>query len=174
MAYFIIIRGPLGIGKTTIAKKLAKILKAKYIAIDRVPDEYDLTGDHEDGYISQKSFIRANEIIAPTAEKFLVRKIPVIFDGNFYWKSQIEDLIKRLGGRHFVFTLKAPLKVCIERDQKRKKSHGEDAARVVYAKSTEFDFGIGIDVTGNVGGVIDQIIPAFEITYKVLFDARTF
>jgi shikimate kinase len=34
MEYFVIIRGPLGVGKTTIAKRLAKQLNAKYISID--------------------------------------------------------------------------------------------------------------------------------------------
>ena len=38
MNYFIIIRGPLGIGKTTIAKKLKKILKAEYISMDEIVD----------------------------------------------------------------------------------------------------------------------------------------
>ncbi len=147
MSYYVIIRGPLGCGKSTLAERLTKKIKGEYIAIDRILDEYDLTKDKEAEYISQKSFKKANEIVAPKAKNLLVKGIPVIFDGNFYWKSQIDDLIKRLDFPHYVFTLKAPLEVCIERDRKRNKNHGEDAARVVYKKTTEFDYGAVIDVT---------------------------
>ena len=41
-----------------------KILKVKYFAIDMVLDEYDLTKDKEAGYISQRNFKKANEIIS--------------------------------------------------------------------------------------------------------------
>jgi len=145
MVYYVIIRGPLGCGKSTIAKELSKILKAKYYAVDRVLDEHDLTKELEDGYISQKSFFKANEIIVERAEKFLRRGKPVIFDGNFYWKSAIEDLISRLDYANLVFTLKASVDTCIARDEERGKTHGEMVARVVHKKSTSFDYGIVID-----------------------------
>ena len=156
-AFFIIIRGPLGCGKSTIAKKLSQLLNAEYVPIDRVLDKYNLTKDKEDGYVSQRSFIKANEIITPKAKEKLQSGIPVIFDGNFYWKSQIEDLIKRLDFSHIIFTLKAPLEICIERDRKRGKTHGEDAARAVYKKATEFDYGIVIDVTNPIEMVVKEI-----------------
>src|SRR3989344_5347987 len=158
MSYYIIIRGPLGCGKSTLAERVAKMLKAEHIAIDKILDEHDLTKDKEEGYISQKSFKKANEIIVPKAKTFLSKGTPVIFDGNFYWKSQIDDLIKRLDFPHFVFTLKAPLKVCIERDAKRKKKHGEAAARGVYAKATEFEYGEIIDVTKSLHESVRKIL----------------
>lgn len=68
-----------------------------------------------------------------------------IFDGNFYWKSQIDDLIQRLDYPHYVFTLKAPVEVCIERDKERGETHGADAARVVHKKVSSFDYGVIID-----------------------------
>lgn len=138
MGFYIIVRGPLGCGKSTIAKIISKRLKAKYVPIDRILDKYRLTKDKEDGYISQKSFIKANKVVALKSKALLKMGMAVVFDGNFYWKSQIIDLIKRLDFPHFVFTLKAPLKVCIERDRKRGKTHGEEATRAVYKKSTEF------------------------------------
>ncbi len=158
MSYFVIIRGPLGCGKSTIAEKLAKKIKAEYIAIDRILDEHDLTKDKEAGYISQKSFKKANEIITPRAKKLLEKGTPIVFDGNFYWKSQIDDLLKRLDFSHYIFTLKAPLEVCIERDRKRSKTHGEAAARVVYAKATEFEYGTVIDATRPVEDSVKKII----------------
>lgn len=165
-AYFVIIRGPLGCGKSTIAKRLAEILNAKYISIDRVLDEHNLTKDKEAGYISQRSFIKANEIITPKAKKKLRSGIPVIFEGNFYWKSQIDDLIQRLDFPHHVFTLKAPLKVCIERDRQRGKTHGEDAARAVYKKSTEFNYGTVIDISKSLDKAINDILSCFPKSFS--------
>lgn len=155
--FFIIIRGPLGCGKSTIAKRLAEILHAEYIPIDRILDEHNLTKDKEAGYISQRSFIKVNEIITQKAKKKLASGISVIFDGNFYWKSQIEDLIKKLDSPHTVFTLKAPLKVCIKRDRQRGKTHGEDAARAVYKKATEFDDGIVVDISKSLEKAMKQM-----------------
>lgn len=157
MSYFVLIRGPLGCGKTTISEKLARELGVKYVPVDRVLKEHDLTGDQEDGYISQKSFKRANEIIAPAAEETLQRGVPVIFDGNFYWESQIEDLVNRLNYPHEVVTLHAPLEVCLERDRGRGKTHGEDAAIAVYEKSTSFTCGIPIDATRPLEECVEEI-----------------
>lgn len=158
MSYYIIIHGPLGCGKTTIAEKLSKGLNVNHFVVDRILDEHELTKDKEEGYISQKSFLKANEIIATEAKSILASGTPIIFDGNFYWKSQIEDLIKRLDFPHYVFTLKVSLEVCIERDSKRNKPHGKDAARAVFKKSTSFDYGIIIDITKSVDESIENII----------------
>ncbi len=158
MSYYIIIRGPLGCGKTTIAKELAKKLNAEHISVDDVLEENNLLDEKEEGYISQKSFKKANEIICKKARPKIKSKTIVIFDGNFYWKSQITDIIERLDFPQHVFTLKAPLNVCIERDLKRDKSHGELAAKVVDKKTTEFDYGIIIDVTQNIENCINEIV----------------
>lgn len=158
MAYYVIIRGPLGCGKTTISEKLSKLLKATHFPVDRVLDEHGLTTDHEEGYISQRSFIKANEIIASQARPILNHGQHVVFDGNFYWKSQVDDLITRLQFPHYVFTLKAPLALCIARDKARPKTHGEDAARAVYAKSTEFDYGTIIDIDRPLDDCITDML----------------
>ena len=150
MTYYLIIRGPMGSGKSTISERLSSELGARHIAVDRILDEHSLTGEHEEGYISQRSFKCANEIIAPEAAELLAKNIPVIFDGNFYWQSQIEDLVGRLDFPHKVFTLELPLALCIERDSKRDKTHGKDATEAVYAKSTSFTYGVPIDVTGTL------------------------
>lgn len=158
MSFYVIIRGLLGCGKSTIAKRLSKILNAEYFAVDRVLDEHNLTKDKEGGYISQKSFIKVNEIIAKKAKGILSEGTSVVFDGNFYWKLQIDDLIKRLNFPHYAFTLKAPLEVCIERDSKRNKTHGKDAVEAVYKKSTKFEYGIVIDMTKPINESIDEIL----------------
>jgi len=163
MSYYIIIRGPLGIGKTTIAKELSKKIKAGYIAYDRIIDKYKLSKDKEEGYISQKSFFKANKLIIKKV-KSLIKKKSMVLDGNFYWKSQIDDLVNNLKYPHYIFTLKAPLKVCIERDSKRKKTYGKDATTVVHKKSTSFDYGIQINTNNKTKEqVIDEILKKIKV-----------
>jgi len=157
---YLIIRGPLGCGKSTISKVLAKKLGAEYISVDKILEENNLDNDWEEGYISQKSFLEANRIIEKLAKESLAKNNLVIIDGNFYWKSQILDLEKRLG-EVTVFTLKAPLEVCIKRDSLRKEKHGEKAAREVYKKVNEFDFGEIIDITKPVEKCVKEIYLSF-------------
>jgi predicted kinase len=157
MSYYVLIRGPLGAGKTTVSQSLAKEIGARYLSVDQILDESSLE-EWEGGYISQRSFFRANEIAARSARDFLKRGTPVIFDGNFYWKSQIADLIDRLNFPHHIFTLKAPLELCVERDSRRDRPYGRTAVEDVFAKSTQFVAGIEIDVTQAVDRVVSDIV----------------
>jgi len=152
-----IIRGALGSGKSTIAEDLAKKLNAKHISYDKILDEYNLTEDKEEGMISRKSFFTANKIASLEAKK-VIDKNPIIFDGNFYWKEQIEDLVNKLKYNHFIFTLKTDLNTCIKRDSKRKKSYGEDAVKAVYSAVNRFDYGIIIDNNGKANEAVNEII----------------
>ena len=158
MSFYLIIRGPLGCGKSTISEIIAQRIKAELISIDKIVDKYKLDKEREQGYISQKSFLKANEKIIPPSLKSLKKNIPIIFDGNFYWKSQIEDLIQRLNFPRHVFTLRAPLEVCIERDLQRRSPHGADAVRAVYAKAIEFDYGTIIDATKPTEECVNDIL----------------
>ncbi len=158
MTYYIIIRGPLACGKSTIAKRLAEMIKAKIFHVDDVLDKHGLLDDKEEGYISQKSFLKANEIIIPKAIEQLENETPVIIEGNFYWKSQVEDLINRLKYKNYVFTMKVPVKVCIERDISRGTTHGKVAAEVVHSKVSEFDYGIVIDANTGIDEIVSKIL----------------
>jgi len=146
MSYFVIIRGPLGIGKSTIAEGLAKKLNAKYVAIDKVLEENGLDKIPKDAEcIPVENFIKADEIILPDLKKKMESGKIVIFDACFYHKEHIEHLIKNLDYPYYVFTLKAPVEACIERDSKRKKVHGKDAACAVHWLVSKFDYGQIID-----------------------------
>jgi shikimate kinase len=156
MSYYIIIRGPLGIGKSTVAKKLSEILNAKYIDIDSILKKKGLDKvDKDMECIPAKNFIKADEIILPKIKENLNKGKIVIFDACFYHKDHIEHIIQNLSYPHYIFTLKAPLEVCIERDSKRKKTHGKDAATAVHYLVSKFDYGTMIDISKKS---IDQAV----------------
>ncbi|MGI0129371.1 MAG: AAA family ATPase [Thermoplasmata archaeon] len=152
MEFYVILRGPLGVGKTTFALRVAKEVGAEYLSIDRILDDHHLWNEGR-----RSEFLRANTFAVELATASLARGAPVVLDGNFYWKSVIDDLIRRLPYRHYVFTLDAPLAVCIERDRRRERPHGSDATRAVYAKSTAFHYGIKVDASGSIGSVLRDL-----------------
>ena len=158
MSYLIIIRGPLGVGKTTIAKVLANKIRGQYFSVDEILEKFKLGYDTEGGNIAQKSFLKTNEILEPKAKQVLEQNMPVIFDGNFYWPSHIEDLVERLGVKYYIFNLQASLETCIQRDKDRDKTYGIAAAKAVYKRSTELEEGIEIDTAGSIDQVIKKII----------------
>ncbi len=82
MEYCIIIRGPAGVGKTTIAKELARDLNAHYISFDETMEINKLDTIVGDG-IPSKNFIKANEIILD----LIKNKKGVVLDGCFYRKK---------------------------------------------------------------------------------------
>jgi predicted kinase len=150
--FVVIVRGPLGVGKSTVSERLAREIGAEHISIDRILDE---EGVWYDGRLSE--FLRANEVAAVRARGPLGRGTSVVFDGNFYWETQIVDLLERFACPSRVFTLSAPLGLCIERDGRREPPHGADAAREVYRKSTAVEWGIEIDATPPVESVVRAI-----------------
>jgi predicted kinase len=161
--YFVVVRGPLGAGKTAVSERLAALLGAEYVSIDRILDEPGVEEwDEKVGHYSERCFLRTSELAAERARRFLERGNPVIFDGNFYWKSQIRGLIARLPFRHRVFTLKAPVELCVQRDGHRATPHGREATEQVYAKSTEFDWGVGIDATRPVEQIVSELLERLQ------------
>jgi predicted kinase len=154
---YMIIRGPLGVGKTTVSERLARALGAQRISIDELLDELG-SMTWEAGYISQRTFRAANRLATDRGVRSLRAGTPVIFDGNFYWKSQIEDLIRRLPFPHEVFTLRAPLTVCLERDRTRANPLGGKSTREVYRKSTEFAYGTVIDADRPLESIVAEIL----------------
>jgi tRNA uridine 5-carbamoylmethylation protein Kti12 len=152
MAYYIIIRGPLGVGKSTIAQALTKRLRASYISVDDVLAENGLDVRGNRPCIPAENFIKADHIVLAAAKAALKNGKIVIFDGCFYHKEQIDDLERNLSGKHFVLTLKAPLELCVKRDSKREKPCGEAAAKAVHALVSRFDYGIIMDTKGKTAG----------------------
>ncbi len=156
MSFYIIIRGPLGIGKSTIAKALAKELKATYISFDKVLEENGL--DKIDDDFVPEDFIKANEIVLPQIKKDLNEGKVVILDGCFYFKEQIKHLEENLPSKFYAFDLKASLESCIKRDSKRKRVYGEEAARAVYNLVAKFDYGKPINTENKTERQVVELI----------------
>ncbi len=160
MAYCVIIRGPLGVGKTEISKKLSKKLAGKYISIDSLLMKSRLDKvDKKENRIPVKRFIKATESIVNEMKTELKSGKIIIFDGNFYYKSQILYLKNSLNCKFCIFTLKAPLAVCIERDRRREKPYGRAATKAVYDLVSRLDYGTKINTENKTTGeVIKEIL----------------
>ncbi len=91
-------------------------------------------------------YLRGNVALERTARPLLAPGTPVVFDGSFYWKSQLRDLEARLPFPHETFTLKVPLSVCVVRDRRRSPTpSGPVQAGIVFRKVDRFEWGISID-----------------------------
>lgn len=141
MKKLIVIRGPLGVGKSTISKMLAAQLDAQYVSIDAILDENDL--DSDDG-IPVENYLKANQILV---ELLRDKSGTAIVDGCFYYREQIDDLKRQFGDDTIFVSLTSSVEKCIERDSKRAKIYGEDAARYVHMITTNIKEGFEIDNT---------------------------
>ncbi len=137
---YIIIRGPAGIGKSTISEILAKKIKAEVIHFDKIMENLGLDYIPGEKWIPLNKFLKADKIILPKLKEKL-KKGNLVIEGNFYHKEQIDDLIKNLKSKHFIFTLKASLKECIKRDKNRKDKLGEKAVKDVFKLVSSFNEG---------------------------------
>jgi len=156
MKYFVIIRGPLGCGNSTIAKQLTQKINGEYIELDKVLDDNGLSSIPPGAEcIPVENFIKANNIIIQQTTGI---DVPLVLDGCFYHKEVIDDLINKMPVKGYVFTLKIPIDVCVERDSKREKSYGEDAARAVHSLVSRFDYGVDIYATKPPEEAIQEIL----------------
>ena len=138
----------MGIGKSSIARRLSRVLKAHHIELDLVLEKNGLDGiDKKIGCIPLSNFLKADDIILPKMENYLKDGENVVLEACFYYKGHIEHIIENLPYTNYVFTLKAPIETCIERDKRRNKTHGKKAAENVYVLVSRFDYGQNIDVS---------------------------
>lgn len=159
MGKLIIIRGPLGVGKTTIAKKLAEQLHARYFSIDETLRDHGL--DKEEN-IPFANFLHANELLLPAIQESLKTQ-PVIVDGNFYYPEQIAYFQSRFPESLKIFTLEAPLNTCIERDANRDRSYGRGAVEYLYMMVCRFVVGERVNTDDrNAEGVANEIVSKLE------------
>ena len=144
MSFCIIIRGPLGVGKTTVAKALAERLAAHYISIDEMSASHNLDETDEE-CIPVENFMRVNKLVLPQVFAALAAGQVVVFDGNFYYLQQLKHLEQLVDAPVYSFTLHAPLSVCVKRDSQRQQVYGVEAAATVHYAVSRVDYGINID-----------------------------
>jgi len=155
----IIIRGPLGVGKSTISMQLATKLSGLYVPLDDVVDRLGLDKVPPDAEcIPANSFLTAIRSILPQLKHAMARGQVAIIDACFYHKEMIELLESHFPGKLVTVTLEAPLDVCITRDREREKSHGVYAARAVHMLVSRFSAGTRIDATQPIEAIIAKII----------------
>ncbi len=147
----VILRGPLGVGKTTVARALGRELRATVLSIDRL-----LTREPWDGG-TERLFRRANRRAVPRALRALAIGRPVIVEGNFYWGRVLDELRDELPVRTWVIELRAPLATCIARDRARARSYGPDGARAVFAKVARVRRGYPVDASGTLDGTVRAV-----------------
>lgn len=159
-------------GKTTVAKKIAEKINGKYISIDEVLVNNNLSHvDEKIGCIPEENFLKANQIVGPIINSCLENNDPVIIDGNFYHKNQIADLVNNFPFQVFAFTLTAPLEVCVERDSKRPKCYGIGAATAVYNLVSKFDYGEVVETELlSVDETINEIIFKMKSDFGLLLE----
>ena len=166
MSYFIIIRGPAGIGKTTISKEIAKLLNGYLISFDNILKKHGLDFVSGDPLcVSEHNMLEANKRIIPTAQEKLESEQIVIFEGNFYHKTQIDDLITQLQFPYMVYNLKADLDECIARNKMRNNPLSEQSVGDVFKLVSRFDYGDIIYVNGlGLHECVQQIRERIELT----------
>lgn len=167
MSYYLLLRGPLGVGKSTVASRLARALGGVCVSVDAILEEERLEV-WDDDRISLQSFLNVNTVVVERARASLATGTPVVVEGNFYWREAIEDLVDRLPAPHWVFSLAAPEAVCLERDRQRPpsppdrspragESLGSEAVAAVYRLVAAVPYGTPIDATGPVDSVVATI-----------------
>jgi predicted kinase len=161
MPFYLIVRGPLGAGKTTVAGALAESIAGRVVSIDAILEEMEWDGG------SESLFLRANEVATRKARDALDHGVPVVFDGNFYWQSALDDLAGRLPFPHRVFRLDVPLEVCVERDRHRAPSYGEEATREVFEKVARVRSGIPIDGSRPVAEIVRAMVSRIPRGWRV-------
>lgn len=151
MTTCILIRGPAGVGKTSVAGEVARKIHAEYYSVDDVLQTHGLDTIKGDG-IPAENFIKADNFIF---EKIKSEK--VVLDGCFYREEQIQH-IRELCQSLYIFTLYADLEECKRRNSQRPNSLPSDAVEDVYWMVKETQHEIPINAKGTKEKVINDVI----------------
>ena len=161
MKQLVVIRGPLGVGKTTVAREVASVLGGTYLSVDEILHANGL--DVVEGDIPLENFLRANQILLSMIADAFSQGWPAIVDGNFYHRAQVEDLLSHISDPCEVFTLKATLQTCIARDRSRIIRYVEEATAAVFQLVSAFDYGHVINTEHlTVNETVDTILASLR------------
>lgn len=88
MSRYIIIRGPAGIGESTISRLLARRIDATVINFDKIMKGLGFDYIPREKWIPLHKFLKADRLMVPKFKKELESGKNIVFDGNFYHKEQ--------------------------------------------------------------------------------------
>lgn len=153
MIDYMIIRGPIGAGKTSVAERLSNVIAADHHTFFV---EFDLfrrkLGIGDPIY---KNRNRGTVLLAKRMNELMEDGFLPVVEGVFY-ESNISYLINNVRGSGFLLKLMAPLDVCIERDKERIYSRGIE--RVVPVWNILQDPMVGELVIDTNDRAIDEVV----------------
>jgi predicted kinase len=155
MSFYIILRGPAGAGKTTVAERLVKIYGGYHINIDKVKKSLGLKHSEEEK-------LKANEVVINKALNYLKQDKVVIMDEVLYYEKQLKQL-EQLPFQCYVFSLISPLEECLERNRERRVTKGrkmsDDDVVLVHNLVSKMEKGIEINTYNrSVDETIEEIL----------------
>lgn len=166
MLRFVIIRGPAGIGKTTVSNLLASELNAICIHEDEVKSECKVEYVLGEKWIPEDKSAIVVKKIKEYVYAALGKGDSVIVEGNFYHKSLLHDLASSFSDS-IIITLTASSLTCIDRDRLRSQPIGPQRVKDVYALVSAFDAGIVINTDGSTSQmVVSKIFNVLEKKVK--------
>jgi thymidylate kinase len=119
LAYFIVIGGFAGAGKSTLARKLGQTFSLPYYDTDLVSKAIADSSEFEGGSPAGVAF----DVVWMLAEAYLRNECSLIFDQNmgrpWQWRRIREICEKVPGATQVTFILDCPFEVCIERCETR-------------------------------------------------------
>jgi adenylylsulfate kinase len=138
--------GPPGVGKTTIARKLAERLK----------DSYLISSEK----ISRKVYAR----ILKRAKEKLSKHSHLILDATFYKKHWRDEIFSLAGEKKvLVVYLSCPLEVCLERNKKREIPIPEKAIHIIHREFEPPSKALSIDTSKfGVEEAISKVLSKIE------------
>jgi len=155
MSFYILIRGPAGSGKTTIAKELSKIYNAHHICIDTIKHKLGLKH-------SEVEKIEANKKIIKEAKDYLKQGRIVIIDEVLYYPKQLSQL-ENISYPSYLFSLNTSLSCCLKRNEKRREEEGrtlsDNNVKLVHNLVSKLKKGIEINTENKtIKQTIQEII----------------